>query len=457
MPSRWAIASGNWSNSAIWSGSLIPTADDDVWANGRNVFIDQDITVRTLRNHPVTTPAIAAGGSFINTGSRTITCTLPLAGGSGSLGIYTTVYGGFINYQSTASVLLVTGSDTVNIVSDIMGGLVSPPYGYSVTISNTGIVNITGSIAGFTEPGVRTLTVNGGTVNISGSVRGNYLRFGGGANSVGLFISTNKTVNIVGTVSSEAGTSGAGVNFTSNAVLTIIGDVFARNTANIPVSIGNVGGAILIITGSVYPIGTANPPALITTGNTCNMFISGARIVASPGGPAIVHAFTGTSRLQGTISASRGFPGVSYTNAGHQVTATGPFYNVGGRNAVFSTTLMMVSESTPTWTFDTETVNEQRSLYTQNFPGNFPATIDVRSGVSYGDTNQFTGTLIIPSALNVIQGVAVDTSTGSATFTKNNAWSALTSSLIVTGSIGERLTSLATVTNSAVLLTTGSI
>jgi hypothetical protein len=456
MPSRWAIASGNWSNSAIWSGSLIPTADDDVWANGRNVFIDQDITVRTLRNHPVTTPAIAAGGSFINTGSRTITCTLPLAGGSGSLGAYTTVYGGFINYQSTASVLLVTGSDTVNIVSDIMGGLVSAPYGYSVTISNNGIVNITGSIAGFTEMGVRTLTVQGGTLNISGSVRGNYLRGGGGASSQGLNVGTNKTVNIIGDVISESGTSGVGIIFNSNAVLTIKGDVFSRNSTNIPISLG-VANANLIVTGSVYPIGTVFPPALITTNVICNMFISGSRIVASPGGPAIVHSSTGISRLLGTISASRGFPGVSYTNAGHQVTTTGPFYNVGGRNAVFSTTLMMVSGSTPTWTFDTETVNEQRSLYTQNFPGNFPATIDVRSGVLYGDTNQFTGTLIIPSASNVIQGVAVDTSTGSATFTKNNAWSALTSSLIVTGSIGERLTSLATVANSAVLLTTGSI
>ena len=89
MPNRWPITSGNWSNAAIWSGSLIPTASDDVWANNFNVFIDQDITVKTLRNHPVASPVIVAGGSFINTGSRTITCTVPLAG-SGS------IYGGFV-------------------------------------------------------------------------------------------------------------------------------------------------------------------------------------------------------------------------------------------------------------------------------------------------------------------------------------------------------------------------
>jgi hypothetical protein len=28
MANRWPIASGNWSDSAIWSGSLIPTAAD---------------------------------------------------------------------------------------------------------------------------------------------------------------------------------------------------------------------------------------------------------------------------------------------------------------------------------------------------------------------------------------------------------------------------------------------
>ena len=54
MPNRWPIASGNWSDSAIWSGSIIPTASDDVYANNRIVTIDQNITVTSLRNSAIT-------------------------------------------------------------------------------------------------------------------------------------------------------------------------------------------------------------------------------------------------------------------------------------------------------------------------------------------------------------------------------------------------------------------
>ena len=50
MPNRWPIASGNWSNAAIWSGSLIPTAADDVFTNNRIVNIDIDATIRSIRN-----------------------------------------------------------------------------------------------------------------------------------------------------------------------------------------------------------------------------------------------------------------------------------------------------------------------------------------------------------------------------------------------------------------------
>ena len=109
-------------------------------------------------------------------------------------------------------------------------------------------------------------------------------------------------------------------------------------------------------------------------------------------------------------------------------------------------------------TFDTETYGEQRTLYTADFPGNFPATTNVRQGTVFGDTSQFTGTVAIPSASNVLKGVPVDTTTGSASFTTQNVWSVLTSSLSATGSIGERLVSASTVATDANLITlTGTL
>ena len=49
MPNRWPITSGNWSDAAIWSGSIIPTASDDVFLNNRVVTLDQNIVVSSIR------------------------------------------------------------------------------------------------------------------------------------------------------------------------------------------------------------------------------------------------------------------------------------------------------------------------------------------------------------------------------------------------------------------------
>jgi hypothetical protein len=453
MPNRWAISSGNWSNSAIWNGGLgLPTASDDIWANGFNVFVDQDITARTLRNHPVTSPVIAAGGSFITTGSRTITCTLTNAG-TGSIGTFTTVYGGFICHSTTSSVLIVTGSDLVNIVSDIMGTLSASPE--SVLIRNNGIVNITGSIAGYTNIGVNVSTVSSGTLNISGSIRGNYIRIGGGASSFGLNTSVAKTINIIGDVIGEAGSNANSIIIGASSIIDIKGNIFTRG--GFAAITMNTGTSTLTITGSIYQQ-TGNASVVVNIGGTlCNVNTSGS-ISSGISGIALQHATFGTSNLRGPISSSSTFPGVIFSNASHILSATGPFYNVNNRNAVYAQNLQLLSGSTPTWTFDTETFGEQRTLYTQNFPGNFPSTSNVRQGTVFGDTNQFTGTVAIPSTGSVLKGVPVDNITGSASFTTQTVWSTPTSSLTASNSLGSRLRNTATVASDGILIAlTGSL
>jgi len=64
MPNRWPIANGNWSNAAIWSGSIIPTASDDVYANNQTVVIDTDVTVFRMTN-AASSSAILGGGTFL--------------------------------------------------------------------------------------------------------------------------------------------------------------------------------------------------------------------------------------------------------------------------------------------------------------------------------------------------------------------------------------------------------
>lgn len=50
MAQRFAVANGNWSNTAIWDNGILPTSSDDIFTNGFTVTIDQDITIASLRN-----------------------------------------------------------------------------------------------------------------------------------------------------------------------------------------------------------------------------------------------------------------------------------------------------------------------------------------------------------------------------------------------------------------------
>jgi hypothetical protein len=69
MATRFATATGVWSNTGIWDGGTLPTSADTVHPNGFTVTIDQDITVQSLNNNisPVTIPNIATPAMTSNT------------------------------------------------------------------------------------------------------------------------------------------------------------------------------------------------------------------------------------------------------------------------------------------------------------------------------------------------------------------------------------------------------
>jgi len=61
MATRFAVATGNFSNGAIWDNGVVPTSADDVYANNFTVTINGPYTVQTIRNtaSPVLVPNIA--------------------------------------------------------------------------------------------------------------------------------------------------------------------------------------------------------------------------------------------------------------------------------------------------------------------------------------------------------------------------------------------------------------
>ena len=58
MALRGAVASGNWSNPAIWNGGVLPSSGDIVASNGFTVTIDQNINVDSITNAAATDPGL---------------------------------------------------------------------------------------------------------------------------------------------------------------------------------------------------------------------------------------------------------------------------------------------------------------------------------------------------------------------------------------------------------------
>lgn len=61
MATRFAVASGNFNNTAIWDNGAVPTSADDLYGNGFTVVINGTYTVQTIRSTtpPVLVPNIA--------------------------------------------------------------------------------------------------------------------------------------------------------------------------------------------------------------------------------------------------------------------------------------------------------------------------------------------------------------------------------------------------------------
>lgn len=180
MVDRWAVATGNWSNTATWNGGTLPSSGDDVFANTFTVTIDQDVTANTLRT--INGTGITAGGTFqITTGTRIITVTAGMAA---------TTHGS----NSSTPILTISGG-TVTLNANLTGGNTSNRHPLDVT---GGTVAINGNVQGGTNATARGIVVTGGTTTITGSVTG--------ATGAAVHM-TNGVVNVTGDV--VAGTAGA--------------------------------------------------------------------------------------------------------------------------------------------------------------------------------------------------------------------------------------------------------
>lgn len=417
MAIRWAVASGNWSSTATWNSGAslgVPTASDDVYANNQTVTVDTNISVLSLRNS-ATSSAVARGSYVINNG---VTVTAPTI------------------ISSTGSMMLISQSNSATIIGNI--SCATTASAICLTMSDTSSLTITGSVstAGNVANIRGIVNTSIGTLIITGSVNG-----GGSSTSYGIYKSSGTgTVIITGSI--NAGTVAGGSTIRSDGNSTnyyilgnIVGGISNCFLDNVASSNAN-----LYITGSIT--GTLSNTTQATIYKTLSGTVSVLGNVTGFDNAGIVNA-GGTTIVNGTVTAGPQAPGVSSTTG--TVIVSGPFVDVNGYPAIYSPNIQIISGSSTTWTFSTETTAVTKTLYTDRDPQTYPSASDVRNGVVYGATNQLIGTAIIPSSSAVIKGVLVDNTTGSATFTTQNAWASPTSSLSSSLSIGNRLSNTATV------------
>lgn len=407
MPNRWPISSGNWSNSAIWSGSLIPTASDDVFANGQTVNIDTNITVTSLRN--IATGSAIAGGRF------EINSNITASAG--------TIQGNAIE------VIRYIGSTGCSINGNIIRSLLTN-FTSSVLLSGSGVVNISGSLNGQSSVNFYCINaVSNQTINFTGSI------------TTTTTDDRNRIFNITSpcilNITGNMNTTGANQIVCNGNTVTINIDGTLTNTGATSIIATPGSSSIITITGSI-----TGPAVSSTTAHTT--LISGS--VKSSASPAI--SLTGNSILQviGPISSSTTAVGVSSTSTTATNIFSGPFYNTGSFNAVYAYRMQMIEPTSTTWRFDTET-GGSKILYTANQLPGVPQQTDVRHGTQYNFG--LTGSLKMPDPTVVKAGVAVGTTTGSAIFTPQDMFNVLTQDITQTGSIGSTLKNATTVQTTA--------
>ena len=179
MATRYAVANGNWSSAATWDGGTLPGAADDVYANNRTVTIDQDVTVVSLRNAAVGSPAITAGGTFQaqTSGTRVV-----------NANVISTTNGGIVTIPAGTVNFTLNGNITAGTNANSTFNLGSFSF-VSSSLSDYPTVTINGNITGGSVTNSEGVRHAGGSLYVTGTIRGG--TGGNSCNGIAIFNSNN--------------------------------------------------------------------------------------------------------------------------------------------------------------------------------------------------------------------------------------------------------------------------
>ena len=218
MATRWATKNGNWSDTATWNDGTLPASGDTVYADGKTVTIDQDITVVSINTTQRT--GGTNGGTFSVNTTRNLTCNINTGSGHGltcthGAGTTLTVTGNVVGSTTTTNYrgIYSTGAGDIVVNGNVTAGSYSNATGIEVGSASVNITVNGNVVASSTRYGVYSLydvslvTVTG-TITGSGTIYGLYL----GGNVTTLNIDSSKCSNTYAVYVGGTGT----LSFTSS-------------------------------------------------------------------------------------------------------------------------------------------------------------------------------------------------------------------------------------------------
>jgi hypothetical protein len=406
--------------------------------------------------------ASGSGGSFLLNNGITLTATFPT--------------GGIVPFAALATpLLIISGTNSATIVGDMYSTAAAasnwPTGGFGVTLlmSQSANVTITGSVSG--NSGINSAVginhASAGTLRILGRV---YAGASQGSVNLhyGIIMSTVSGSTYIngGVTGTTSGTNAGVILNAANQYLEVTGSTTGPGGAGLIVC-GGVGNARINVSGS--HIGTSGTFLFVpqTATGIFNMVgeILGPGIFV--GGPMTciitgsVTKNTATTPIQSTGASTIIIDGplnntsnvdgpiVSSTSTSATLRLRGPFLGFNNTNPIFSPRIQLFNNSTPYYEIQSDTFPRDVVFYDAAFTSSLPAQSNVRSGSMYGGSNEFSGSMIIPSASNVRYGVPIDATTGSAVLTPQNIFDYAISSLTGSNTIGSRLQNISTVQTTA--------
>lgn len=428
MADYWPSANGLWSTLSNWltaaatPAGVLPTSADDVYADGKIVYVNTNANVASLRT-TARTGGIAGGNFYPNNGvslsavniiAGTTVCVNFLSAfpnictlvgnisGSASTGVMcvnNNTTGTVIIYGNTegglgasSSGIYNASSGTITIYGDVSGVRAAVASSYGATNASTGVINLIGNSYGKTSTGI--FNSSTGTVYITGNVFGGPTTGANGAtnNSTGLMIINGNAIG--GTASGSFGVS----NGSAGRVLIN----------------GNVVGGDGSSSRGANNAATGYLSATMAIGNSWGLGSSGIGGAAA----GIFGSQTGTTIIASLSCGIRG----QWPTEGN---------------------IFVIPQSTSTATLFTS-ASAAQVLFTSLSTNIVPPASSVRLGTVY-NLNQSTGICAVPSISSVLQGVSVDNSIGIAALQPQTIWNYSVLSATDVNSLGGKLANVATV------------